>query len=153
MPVWWLVLMTSPVAAANNATVLILDDICTGMGIAVADAAWLATVFGLALAVATPLQAALMRHRGQRTVLFTSAALVAAGTIVVLLSPWLSLAIAGRAIQAAGGAGLNVLAIALAGSARRVGAISAGMGLFGAVSPRGGSRFPCSPSPSSRCRS
>lgn len=135
VPVWWLVLMASPVAAANNATVLILDDIGASLDTTAANAARLATVFGLVLAVATPLQAALMRHRGQRTVLFTSGLLVAAGTLLVLLAPWLPLAIAGRAIQAAGGAGLNVLAIALAGSARRVGAISAGMGLFGAVSP------------------
>ncbi|MGO4250396.1 MFS transporter [Paenarthrobacter sp. RAF54_2] len=135
VPVWWLVLMASPVAAANNAAVLILDDIGTSLGTTAVSAAWLATVFGLVLAAATPLQAALMRHRGQRTVLVTSAVLVAAGTLIVLLSPWLSLAVAGRAIQAAGGAGLNVLAIALAGSARRVGTISAGMGLFGAVSP------------------
>ncbi len=135
VPVWWLVLMASPVAAANNAAVLILDDIGVSLGATTASAAWFATVFGLVLAAATPLQAALMRHRGQRTVLVTSAILVAAGTLIVLLSPWLSLGIAGRAIQAAGGAGLNVLAIALAGSARRVGIISAGMGLFGAVSP------------------
>jgi MFS family permease len=135
LPVWWLVLMASPVAAANNATVLILDDVGTALDTTTATASWLATVFALVLAVATPLQAALMRHRGRRTVLWTSAALVAAGTLIVLLSPWLPLAVAGRATQAAGGAGLNVLAIALAGSARRVGAISAGMGLFGAVSP------------------
>ncbi|WP_405476322.1 MFS transporter [Streptomyces canus] len=135
VPVLWLVLMASPVAAANNATVLILDDIGTALDTTAATASWLATVFALALAVATPLQAALMRHRGRPTVLFTSAALVAAGTLIVLVSPWLPLAVAGRATQAAGGAGLNVLAIALAGSARRIGAISAGMGLFGAVSP------------------
>ncbi|GHD10657.1 hypothetical protein GCM10010313_32790 [Streptomyces violarus] len=135
VPVWWLVLMASPVAAANNATVLILDDIGTALDTTAATASWLATVFALVLAVATPLQAALMRHRGRRTVLFTSAALVAVGTLIVLFSPWLPLAVAGRATQAAGGAGLNVLAIALAGSARRIGAISAGMGLFGAVSP------------------
>ncbi|WP_411153009.1 MFS transporter [Streptomyces sp. A30] len=135
VPVLWLVLMASPVAAANNATVLILDDIGTALDTTAATASWLATVFALVLAVATPLQAALMRHRGRHTVLFTSAALVAAGTLIVLFSPWLPLAVAGRATQAAGGAGLNVLAIALAGSARRIGAISAGMGLFGAVSP------------------
>ncbi|MDX3186599.1 MFS transporter [[Kitasatospora] papulosa] len=135
VPVGWLVLMASPVAAANNASVLILDDIGTALGTSAATASWLATVFALVLAVATPLQAALMRHRGRRTVLFTSAALVTAGTFLLLVSPWLPLAVAGRAIQAAGGAGLNVLAITLAGSARRIGAISAGMGLFGAVSP------------------
>ncbi|GGT87890.1 MFS transporter [Streptomyces coeruleorubidus] len=135
VPVLWLVLMASPVAAANNATVLILDDIGTALDTTAATASWLATVFALVLAVATPLQAALMRHRGRRTVLFTSATLVAVGTLIVLFSPWLPLAVAGRATQAAGGAGLNVLAIALAGSARRIGAISAGMGLFGAVSP------------------
>jgi MFS family permease len=135
VPVLWLVLLASPVAAANNATVLILDDIGTALDTTAATASWLATVFALVLAVATPLQAALMRHRGRRTVLFTSAALVAAGTLIVLVSPWLPLAVAGRATQAAGGAGLNVLAIALAGSARRIGAISAGMGSFGAVSP------------------
>ncbi|MFI6309727.1 MFS transporter [Nocardia fusca] len=141
VPVWWLVLLASPVAAANNATVLILDDIGTALDTTTANAAWLATVFALVLAVATPLQTALMRHRGRRTALWASAVLVAGGTLVVVLSPWLPLAVAGRATQAAGGAGLNVLAIALAGSARRVGAISAGMGLFGAVSPLVGTQL------------
>lgn len=89
VPVLWLVLMASPVAAANNATVLILDDIGTALDTTAATASWLATVFALVLAVATPLQAALMRHRGRRTVLFTSAALVAVGTLIVLISPWL----------------------------------------------------------------
>ncbi|QBE49993.1 MFS transporter [Leucobacter triazinivorans] len=135
VPVWWLVLMAAPVAAANNATVLILDDVGAAFGTSAASASWAATAFALVLAVATPLQAALMRHRGQLAVLWTSAALVTLGSLVVLLAPWLPLIVAGRAIQAAGGAGLNVLAIGLAGSARRVGAISTGMGLLGAVGP------------------
>ncbi|WP_166435439.1 MFS transporter [Paracoccus versutus] len=135
VPVWWLALMASPVAAANNATVLILDDVGNAMGTSTVNASWVATVFALALAVATPLQATLMRHRGQRAVLWTSALLVAAGTLIVLLSPWLSLTVGGRAVQAAGGAGLNVLAIAMAGNLRRIGVISAGMGIFGAVGP------------------
>ena len=134
-PVWWLALMASPVAAANNATVLIIDDIGSALGTSSATASWLATAFALALAIATPLQAALMRHRGERAVLWSSASLVAAGTIIVILSPWLPLTVGGRATQAAGGAGLFVLALALAGNARRIGAISAGMGVLGAIGP------------------
>lgn len=135
VPVWWLVLMASPVAAALNASVLISDDIGEALSTSTASASWLATGFALALAVATPLQAALMRHRGQRAVLRTAAALVAVGTLIVMLSTWLPLAVAGRATQAAGGAGLMVLAIALAGNARRVGAISAGLGLLERSAP------------------
>jgi len=140
-PAWWLVLMASPVAAANNATVLILDDIGTALGTSTAAVSWLATAFALALAIATPLQAALMRHRGERAVLWTSGFLVTVGTLIVVFSPWLALTVAGRATQAAGGAGLFVLAIALAGNARRIGAISAGMGVLGAVGPLVGTQL------------
>ncbi|MEU1671760.1 MFS transporter [Streptomyces roseifaciens] len=141
VPVLWLALLATPVAAANNATVLILDDMGRALGISTAGASWLVTVFALALAIATPLIATLVRRRGTRTALWLSAAFVAAGTAVVATSPWLPLTLAGRAGQAAGGAGMVAIAMNLAGTARRMGVISAGSGILGAVGPLLGERL------------
>ncbi|WP_416974811.1 MFS transporter [Streptomyces sp. 4F14] len=141
VPVLWLALLATPVAAANNAAVLILGDMSRSLGITKASASWLVTVFALALAVATPLIATLVRRRGTRVALWTSAALVAVGTVIVAASPWLPLTLAGRAGQAAGGAGMMAIAMNLAGTARRMGVISAGSGILGGVGPLLGERL------------
>ncbi|MFI1847386.1 MFS transporter [Streptomyces sp. NPDC020480] len=141
VPVLWLALLATPVAAANNAAVLILGDMSRSLSITRATASWLVTVFALSLAVATPLIATLVRRRGTRTALWTSAAFVAVGTVVVAISPWLPLTLVGRAGQAAGGAGMMAIAMNLAGNARRMGVISAGSGILGAVGPLLGERL------------
>ncbi|MEU5646301.1 MFS transporter [Streptomyces milbemycinicus] len=141
VPVLWLALLATPVAAASNAAVLILGDMSRSLGITKATASWLVTAFALALAVATPLIAALLRRRGTRTALWAGAAFVAVGTAVVAISPWLPLTLLGRAAQAAGGAGMMAIAINLAGTARRMGVISAGSGILGAVGPLLGERL------------
>ncbi|WP_405606431.1 MFS transporter [Streptomyces sp. NBC_00076] len=141
VPVLWLALLATPVAAANNAAVLILDDMSRSLGITTATGSWLVTVFALALAIATPLIATLLRRRGTRTALWASAAFVAVGTLLVALSPWLPLTLVGRAAQAAGGAGMMAIAMNLAGTARRMGVISAGFGMLGAVGPLLGDRL------------
>ncbi|WFB08927.1 MFS transporter [Streptomyces sp. LX-29] len=141
VPILWLALLATPVAAANNATVLILGDMSRSLGISTAGASWLVTVFALALAVATPLIATLVRRRGTRTALWLSAAFVAVGTAVVATSSWLPLTLVGRAGQAAGGAGMMAIAMNLAGTARRMGVISAGFGILGAVGPLLGERL------------
>ncbi|MEK9519601.1 hypothetical protein MIU24_09345 [Streptomyces venezuelae] len=97
------------------------------------------TVFAWAMAVGTPLMAGLLRRRGLGTTLRLSAVLVAAGTAVVAVAPWLPLAMTGRAAQAVGGAGLVTAAMSLAGSVRRMGVITAGFGTLGAVGPLLGS--------------
>ncbi|MFC5785588.1 MULTISPECIES: MFS transporter [Streptomyces] len=141
VPVLWLALLATPVAAANNAAVLILGDMSRSLGITKATASWLVTVFALTLAVATPLIATLVRRRGTRAALWTSAAFVVAGTALVAVSPWLPLTLVGRAGQAAGGAGMMAIAMNLAGTARRMGVISAGSGILGGVGPLLGERL------------
>ncbi|MFI5800563.1 MFS transporter [Streptomyces sp. NPDC051677] len=141
VPILWLALLATPVAAANNAAVLILGDMSRSLGITTATASWLVTVFALTLAVATPLIATLLRRRGTRTALWASAAFVAVGTVLVAVSPWLPLTLVGRAGQAAGGAGMMTIAMNLAGTARRMGVISAGSGMLGAVGPLLGERL------------
>ncbi|MER7228804.1 MFS transporter, partial [Streptomyces rubradiris] len=141
VPALWLVLLASPVAAAGNAAVLILGDLGRSLGTPAATASWLVTAYALALAVATPLFATLLRRRGIRPVLWLAAACVAAGTALLALSPWLPLLLTGRAVQAAGGAGMTAIAMNLAGTARRMGAISAGTGILGAVGPLLGERL------------
>ncbi|MFJ9854459.1 MFS transporter [Streptomyces sp. NPDC101150] len=135
VPVFWLALLATPIAAGANAPVLILPDMARSLGVGAATASWLVMAFAWAMAVGTPLVAGLLRRRGLRAALRLSGALVLAGTVLVTLSPWLPLALAGRAAQAAGGAGLVTSAMSLAGSARRMGVISAGFGMLGASGP------------------
>ncbi|WP_405921623.1 MFS transporter [Streptomyces sp. NBC_00122] len=109
------------------------------LGVRTATATWLVTVFAWAMAVGTPLMAGLLRRRGLGSTLRLSAALIVAGAAVVAVAPWLPLAMAGRAAQAVGGAGLVTAAMSLAGSVRRMGVITAGFGVLGAVGPLLGS--------------
>ncbi|KIF03579.1 hypothetical protein PL81_23490, partial [Streptomyces sp. RSD-27] len=96
VPVLWLALLATPIAAGANAPVLILPDMARSLGVADGTAAWLLTAFGWAMAVGTPLIAALLRRRGLAAVLRLATALVLAGTLVVAASPWLPLTLAGR---------------------------------------------------------
>lgn len=135
VPILWLALLSSPIAAANNAPVLIMGDIARSLGVNALTSALLVTVFAWALAAATPLMAALQRRHGTGTVLRWSAALIVGGSVVVLAAPWFPVMLVGRVAQAAGGAGMMTLAMSLAGSARRMGVISAGAGIIGAAGP------------------
>ncbi|MFJ3879867.1 MFS transporter [Streptomyces sp. NPDC090077] len=135
VPVFWLALLATPIAAGANAPVLILPDMARSLGVADATAAWLLTAFGWAMATGTPLMAGLLRRRGLAPVLRLAAALVLGGTLLVAVSPWLPLTLLGRCAQAAGGAGLVAAAMSLAGTARRMGVISAGFGMLGASGP------------------
>lgn len=139
VPALWLALLATPVAASANAPVLILPDMADSLGVRTATATWLVTVFAWAMAVGTPLMAGLLRRRGLGTTLRLSTALIVTGTVVLAVAPWLPLAMAGRAAQAAGGAGLITAAMSLAGSVRRMGVITAGFGTLGAVGPLLGS--------------
>ncbi|MGW7348227.1 MFS transporter [Streptomyces sp. NPDC054854] len=135
VPALLLALMAAPLAAGANAPVLIVPDIAGSLGVPVGAAAQLLTAFGWAVAVATPLLAGLLRHRGTAALLRLSAALVLAGALIVAVSPWLPLTLLGRCAQAAGGAGFVAVAIGLAGTARRMGVVSAGFGVLGAAGP------------------
>ncbi|WP_046777478.1 MFS transporter [Streptomyces yangpuensis] len=135
VPVLWLALLATPAAAAANAPVLILPDMAASLGVATSTAAWLVAAFAWAMAVSIPLLAGLLRRRGLAPVLRLSAVLLLGGTLLVAASPWLPATLLGRAAQAAGGAGLVAAAMSLAGSARRMGVISAGFGMLGASGP------------------
>ncbi|MFF5932641.1 MFS transporter [Streptomyces sp. NPDC012508] len=135
----WLALLAAPIATGANAPVLILPDMARSLGVPTDRATWTVTVFAWAMTVGTPLFAALVRHRGLGLTLVVSTAAALAGTVTLALAPWFSLALAGRAAQAAGGAGLVAVAMNLAGSTRRMGAITAGFGVLGAVGPLVGS--------------
>ncbi|MGW7415268.1 MFS transporter [Streptomyces sp. NPDC054863] len=135
----WLALLAAPVATGANAPVLILPDMARSLGVSTAQGTWTVTAFAWAMTVGTPLFAALVRHRGLRTTLLTSAVVALVGTVLVAVAPWFPLTLLGRAAQAAGGAGLVAVAMNLAGSTRRMGAITAGFGVLGAVGPLLGS--------------
>ncbi|MEU2119887.1 MFS transporter [Streptomyces sp. NPDC016459] len=141
VPAVWLAILATPLAASANSPVLILPDMADTFGVRTATATWLVTVFAWAVAVGTPLMAGLLRHRGLGATLRLSAALIGSGTVVVAVAPWLPLAMAGRAAQAMGGAGLVTAAMSLAGSVRRMGVITAGFGTLGAVGPLLGSHL------------
>ncbi len=135
VPVLWLALLATPMAAGANAPVLILPDMARSLGVSASTAGWLVAAYAWAMAVATPLLAGLLRRRGLRAALRAAGTLLVVGTLLVAASPWLPLTLAGRATQAAGGAGLAAVAMSLAGSARRMGVISAGFGILGACGP------------------
>ncbi len=135
VPVLWLALLATPVAAAANAPVLILPDMAASLGVGTSTAAWLVAAFAWAMAVSVPPLAGLLRRRGLTPVLRLSGVLLLGGTLLVAASPWLPATLLGRAAQAAGGAGLVAAAMSLAGSARRMGVISAGFGMLGASGP------------------
>ncbi|WP_405530453.1 MFS transporter [Streptomyces avidinii] len=135
VPVLWLALLATPMAAGANAPVLILPDMARSLGVSASTVGWLVAAYAWAMAVATPLLAGLLRRRGLRTALRSAGILLVVGTLLVAASPWLPLTLAGRATQAAGGAGLAAVAMSLAGSARRMGVISAGFGILGACGP------------------
>ncbi|MGX1881029.1 MFS transporter [Streptomyces sp. NPDC055287] len=139
VPALWLALLATPVAAGANSPVLILPDMAGSFGVRPASVTWLVTAFAWAMAVGTPLMASLLRRRGLRTTLRVSTVLVLAGTLLVTLAPWMALALPGRAAQAVGGAGLVTSAMSLAGSVRRMGVITAGFGVLGALGPLLGS--------------
>jgi len=132
-------LLATPTALSANATTTTLPGIAHDIGVSVSTATWLATAFGLAVAVCTPLAAALLRCRGTRAVVLTSAVLVAAGTVLVTASESMPGLLAGRALQALGGSGLVTTAINLAGTPRRMGVVTAGSGMCGALGPLAGS--------------
>ncbi|MFI5618009.1 MFS transporter [Streptomyces sp. NPDC051567] len=135
VPVLWLALLATPVAAGANSPVLILPDMAHSLGVGTSTAAWLVAAFAWAMAVGTPLLAGFLRRRGLQAALRLAAALLVCGTVLVAVSPWLPLTMLGRAGQAAGGAGLVAAAMSLAGTARRMGVVSAGFGVLGAAGP------------------
>ncbi|WP_051793281.1 MFS transporter [Kibdelosporangium aridum] len=132
-----LALLATPTALSANSTTTVIPDVAHALGISAADATWTATAFGWAAVLGAPLTATLLRS-GVRATVLVSAGLVLLGTLLVTVAPTLPVLLAGRAAQAAGGGALVTLAIGLAGTTRRTGAITAGVGLVGAFGPLAG---------------
>ncbi|MGW2023217.1 MFS transporter [Streptomyces decoyicus] len=139
VPALLLGLLATPAALSANSATTTLPDIGADLGVPVSSATWIATAFGLLMAVSTPLMAALLRRRGIRTVVPACAVLVAAGSLLVIVAGTMPLLILGRGAQAIGGSGLVTTAITLAGTPRRMGVVTAGSGILGALGPLAGS--------------
>ncbi|MGK5628755.1 MFS transporter [Streptomyces sp. URMC 123] len=139
VPGLWLALLGAPVSLGTTTPALILPHAAGSLGVSMETAIWIVTTYAWGIAVGTPLMAGVLRRYGFRTTLLASSALALAGTVLVIASPWLGLLLPGRAAQAIGAAGLTTTAMNLAGSSRRMGLITAGIGLCAALGPLAGS--------------
>ncbi|MGV9385555.1 MFS transporter [Nonomuraea sp. NPDC003707] len=134
-----LALLATPTSLSANSTTTVIPDLARALSVSAADATWAATAFGWGGVLGAPLTAALLRTRGIRAATLVNGALVLLGTLLVAGAPTLPMLPAGRAAQAAGGGGLVTIAISLAGTASRAGAVTPGVGLIGAFGPLAGS--------------
>ncbi|MEU4068107.1 MFS transporter [Streptomyces wedmorensis] len=108
--------LAAPAAMGVSGPSLALPEAARELAVSPASAAWLMTAYGLGMAAGTPLLSATAgRRHGPAGVIRAAAVLVALGAAFVLLAPTLPLVVAGRALEAAGAAGLNVAAFQLAG--------------------------------------
>ncbi|MFG3037678.1 MFS transporter [Streptomyces sp. NPDC048330] len=108
--------LAAPAAMGVSGPSLALPEAARALAVSPASAAWLMTAFGLGMAAGTPLLSATAgRRHGPAGVIRAAAVLVVLGALLVLVAPGLPLAVAGRALEAAGAAGLNVAAFQLAG--------------------------------------
>ncbi|MFI5490265.1 MFS transporter [Micromonospora echinaurantiaca] len=131
----WLALLAGPLSYGIAAPALVLDDLAEVLGTGEQAAAAGVTAFGWGIALGTPLLAALLARRGVRAVLTVATALLAAGTLLLVLIPSLPALVAGAAVQALGSAGLTVTAMKLADSPRRMGVAAASLAVVGATGP------------------
>ncbi|ALG09470.1 MFS transporter [Kibdelosporangium phytohabitans] len=138
VPVLGLALLATPTALSANTTTTVIPGLAHELGISTADATWTATAFGWGTVIGAVVTATLLRIRSVRTTVAVNAVLVLLGTVLVLLAPHLSVLLAGRVAQAMGGSGLVIVAVSVAGTTRRTGAITAGTGLVGAFGPLAG---------------
>ncbi|GAA1991920.1 MFS transporter [Amycolatopsis minnesotensis] len=129
----WLVLLATPLSLVTTGPTLVLPEIAADLGVTRDAAAWVGPVFGWAVALGTPMIAGLVRRRGARAGVLVSAFAAAAGMALVLVAPSLPVALAGRALQAAGGAGFVTIAMSLVGSPGRMGLLTSGFSMLGAT--------------------
>ncbi|GIG67610.1 MFS transporter [Phytomonospora endophytica] len=141
-----LVALTFPVSLGISATSLLLPTAATALGVSLGAATWLLTLYGWGMALAMPLAAFIAGRFGRRTMLRTGGAALAAGAALILLGPSLPTIGVGRALIAAGAGAMVVSAMGVARDyesptrrQRALGAISAGIGVAGALGPLVGS--------------
>lgn len=106
----------------------LLPEISRSLGVDVASAGQLVSIFAIAYAVLSPLLAALTGRWSRRRVLVTALVVFGLGNIVTALAPGYALVLASRVVAAAGAAmftpNAGVTAAAIAGGERRGRAIS-----------------------------
>ncbi|MEV7275521.1 MFS transporter [Streptomyces sp. NPDC093111] len=108
-------LFVAPASMGVSGPSLVLPDAARELGVSAGPAAWLMTVFGVGMAVGTPLLSATAGRRGPAGIVRAAGVLLALGAGLVLLAGSLPLAVAGRAVEAVGAAGVTVAAFQLAG--------------------------------------
>ncbi|CAN3985127.1 MFS transporter [Kitasatospora purpeofusca] len=112
-------LLIAAAASGISGPSLALPTAAHALRVPTASAAWLMTAYGLGLLVGTPLLSGTAGRRGPAALVRAGAALVALGAAIVLASPSALLPLAaGRAVEAAGAAGLTVAAFRIAGRDR-----------------------------------
>ncbi|MFG3708329.1 MFS transporter [Micromonospora sp. NPDC047670] len=131
----WLAVLAGPLSFGIAAPALIVDDVARALDVGPGGAALTVTAFGWGIALGTALLAALLARRGLPVLLAASAALLSAGTVLIVLAPALPVLVAAAAVQALGSAGLTVAAMSLADSARRMGVATASLAVVGATGP------------------
>ncbi|MCE7002524.1 MFS transporter [Kibdelosporangium philippinense] len=135
----WLALLAAPMSFGIAGLALILPEAADVLQVSLASATVIVVAFGWGIAVGTPLLAGLLSHKGTRFTLLACAALVGAGTVLMVAVPALPVLVVGSALQALGMAGQVVIAMHLAGTPAALGVVTASMASVGAVSPLAGS--------------
>jgi len=128
--------LAAPAAMGVSGPSLVLPATAQALHVSAAAAAWLMTAYGLGMAAGTPLLSGTAGRRGPGGMIRAGGVLLVLGVAVVLVSSTLPALIAGRALEAAGAAGLNVAAFQLAGrdgSGRSSGVVAIGSAVGGTV--------------------
>ncbi len=128
-----LALLAAPSAFGLTGPAIVLPRIAERLGASLEAATWLATVYGLGLAIGAPLAAAVIARSGIRFTLLAGAVLLAAGSLLIAVPGGLGIALVGRALQSLGSAGLVAGAMNLAGTPRRMGVITASLAAAASV--------------------
>ncbi|GAA4023491.1 hypothetical protein GCM10022247_54820 [Allokutzneria multivorans] len=135
----WLGLLAGPMSFGMAAPTLLLPVAASQLGVSVAAATWIVTMFGWGITVGTPLAAAVLASRGQRSTALIASALIVAGSVVLLAVPSLPVLAAASAVQALGSAAMLVVAMDLASTPAQMGVITSGLAVVGATGPVVGS--------------
>ncbi|CAM5336086.1 MFS transporter [Streptomyces narbonensis] len=129
-----LALLAAPAAMGVSGPTLALSEAARGLAVSPGTAAWLLTAYGIGMTVGTPLLTAAGGRRGPAGTVRAGAAVLVLGAALTLVAPNLPLTVAGRALEAAGAAGLNVAAFQIAGrdrSGRAPGLVAIGSAVGG----------------------
>lgn len=137
-----LVAATLPTSLGVSAASLLLPTAAGALDVPVTAVTALLSAYGWGMALAMPVTAAIATRRGMRAATVTGAAALALGAALVLAAPGLVPVTAGRVVLAYGAGAMTVAAMGaardIAAPVRRqrvLSAVSAGIGLSGAVGP------------------